>query len=380
MLTNKSKISILYLIDTLIAVGGTEKHLLQLLTGLDKARFRFAVCTFKLTNNDITCKIKEYDIPLHIICYNRVFSLDGLAKSYSLYKLIKSVKPDIVETYHHSSDTIGVFIAKIAGVRRIISNKRDMGAYKSRLQRLVSRLTNKFIMGYIAVCRSVAYQFSIDEHIPLKKFKIIYNGIDSQMTEIGNKSKLEEMKNQRKPSNSLFIIACIANLRPEKGHIYLLKAVNILKEKIQNLKLFIIGEGPEKARLLGKVSEMNLEKDVCFTGYVSDLRKYVVAADVVCLPAIYNEGFSNAILESMAFGKPVVATNVGGNAEAIIHGFNGFIVPPADSRSLAESLHILFRDETLRQKMSENAIARVKKLFTLEKKYDEIERYYILQQ
>ena len=376
---NTSKISILYLIDTLIAVGGSEKHLIQLLAGLDQTRYKFSVCTFQFTNNDIIKKLHELGIPLYNINYKRVFTFGGFIKSYQLFKLIRRLKPDIIETYHHSADTIGVFIARLAGVQIIISNKRDLAIYKTKFQIYFSKIANQWITSFIAVCKSVANHYIEKEKIDENKVTVIYNGIDTTAIRPIESSVLNKLRNRLSIKKDNFVLACVANLRPEKGHIVLLEALRILHEKgIKSLKCLIIGSGngPYASKLATVVKLQNLAEHVVFTGYVKNVNEYIAISDICCLPATSNEGFSNAIIEQMALGKPVIATRIGGNEEAIVHGETGFIVPANDPNAIAESIEWFMQNKKELPSMAENSVRRVREHFSFLKKAKKTENLY----
>ena len=138
-----------------------------------------------------------------------------------------------------------------------------------------------------------------------------------------------------------------------KGLNYLLKAYLQVKREFPNSRLIAVGPGTRLRKRYEKWIRRNSLGDVVFVGYApyTELPRYYKAADVFCSPATGRESFGIVLLEAMAVGKPVVATNIDGYASVVTHGEDGLLVPPKDIRGLAQALISLMSDETLRQQM-----------------------------
>jgi phosphatidylinositol alpha-mannosyltransferase len=152
-----------------------------------------------------------------------------------------------------------------------------------------------------------------------------------------------------------------SRLEPRKGVDYLLPAFQEVKKYFPNSRLLIGGAG---TRLRGGyerwVERHDLKDDVFFLGFsdYADLPRYLKTADVFCLPATGRESFGISLIEAMAVGRPIVATNIEGYASVVTHGEQGLLVPPRKSHALAEALITLLKDETLRRKMGEKGILK----------------------
>jgi len=190
------------------------------------------------------------------------------------------------------------------------------------------------------------------KHVP-GYYTIIPNGVDLDHFS-PNVSPIDEFCDGK--VNILFV----GRLEKRKGVSYLLKAYKRVKQEISNSRLIIVGPG---TRLRGKyerqVKRSGL-KDVVFVGYVSydELPRYYETADIFCAPAIGWESFGIILLEAMAMGKPIVASNIDGYASLVTHGVEGLLVPPKDEEMLAQALITLMANESLRQEMG--ARGRVK--------------------
>jgi len=181
---------------------------------------------------------------------------------------------------------------------------------------------------------------------PQQKIDVIANGIDIQQFKF-------QVKNG---PLSDFKILCVTRITPRKGVRYLIEAFRKLSENNDSISLQIIGDGDEKNELESLVREFGIESRVDFTGLIAHekLPPYFERADVFVLPSL-NEGMSNSMLEALASGLPLIATDTGGTKELIEDGKNGFIIKMKNSSDLAEKIEILIVNSDLREKMREES-------------------------
>jgi glycosyltransferase involved in cell wall biosynthesis len=172
-----------------------------------------------------------------------------------------------------------------------------------------------------------------------------------------------------------FTIGVAARLAPVKGISFLIGAVALLREKIPHLRLVIAGDGPERPKLETQVRASGLEKAVRFAGWIDDVAAELSSWDLYVQPSLA-EGLGISVLEAMAAGIPVVASDVGGLKEVIDDGATGFLIPPRDTGTLATKIERLASDATLRAKMGEAARAHVIEHFNLERESQAIRTAY----
>jgi len=167
---------------------------------------------------------------------------------------------------------------------------------------------------------------------------VIYNGVDLGHFDPKRFAAVAALQRQVLgfPPNCRVIAVC-AVLRPEKAHSLLLRAVSSLKRNGLSWKVMLIGDGPLRQSLQNEVVNLGLQGDVAITGFQNDVRPWLAAADVVALPSTA-ETFSIAALESMAMGKAMLMSDVGGAREQVEHGVNGYIFPSGDADALEEAL------------------------------------------
>lgn len=180
---------------------------------------------------------------------------------------------------------------------------------------------------------------------PKQKMHIIYNGID-----------IEQFKPSYRSRTSVVKIICVSRLTARKGINYLIDAVKILSQKYPNLRLEIAGEGDQQAALRAQAETANLGPKIAFLGRVphEKIAEIYNSAEVFVLPSL-NEGMSNTMLEALASGLPLIATDTGGSKELILNGENGFIIKMRNSEDIAEKLEKLISDPELARKMGDES-------------------------
>jgi glycosyltransferase involved in cell wall biosynthesis len=162
-----------------------------------------------------------------------------------------------------------------------------------------------------------------------------------------------------------YVIGLCGYLRPEKAHDDLLRALHRLRQRGVPAKALLIGDGPRRAHIEQLIAQLQLQQAVVITGYRPDVRPCIASCDVMTLTS-HDETFSLAALESMALGKPLVMTRVGGAEEQVQHGVNGLLYEPADIEALTSHLAVL-AEPLQRQAMGEAARQSVHRTFTVER-------------
>jgi glycosyltransferase involved in cell wall biosynthesis len=232
---------------------------------------------------------------------------------------------------------------------------------------LVYKCINRYFNKITVVSEAVKYELIRAQKLDNKKIKTIYNGIAvSDFSEIkSNPAKKSFGLNDDYP-----VVAMIANIRPVKGHIYFIHAASIILKSRNYVQFLIVGgdlsiDGSFQRKLGQLAKRLKVADNVLFLGRRDDISRVLAAVDVLVAPSL-TEGFSNVILEAMAAGKPVVATNVDGNREAVLHGKTGLLVAPRDSHSLAHDVGRLLTDASLAKNMGCAGRKRVETYFTVE--------------
>lgn len=366
-------INILYIIDHIWNVnGGTEGQLMMLLNNLDKSRCR--VHLFCLKETEWT-KTAQLGFPLHVLYIKKIFTPGTFVKGISFGRYCRKNKIDIIQTFFNDAYIFGALAGRAAGVRRIISSRRNLGpgfwGRRSLLRafKILKPLTSRYMTNSQATRESIiAY-----EGINPDKIDVIYNGLDiNRFCAIDGAVRQNTRARLGLKSEDL-LIGMVAHLRKEKNFPLFLGAAAAIVKKYPTTKFIIIGEGGERAKIKSQIGNLRLDGAVTLTGSIMDIVPYLAAMDIACLTSD-GESFSNSIIEYQAAGLPVVGTAVGGNIEALQS--NGFLFPPGDLDSLTRILLRLIDEPELRRQTGERAKAEALEKYSVARMVSEHEAMY----
>jgi L-malate glycosyltransferase len=368
-------VHVMYVVDRLYLQGGGEEALLRIVKTLPRDRFRVSLVTFG-ANPKAAEIVKESGAALHILPIKRVYDWDGFKTALQLRELMRSTEVDVVHTFFETSNTWGALVAKLSGVPVIIASRRDMGILRQAKHNLAYKLVNRFSDGFVAVSDGVRDFCIQTEGLDPKKIFTVHNGVD--LAKIDRPNGVAALKAKIGLPDGAPVVATVANIRRVKGLDTLLQAAAIVKQDVPNVRFVLAGGCLEREHfndLQSIVREAGMEENVIFLGHFSEVFALLKLTNVFCLLS-RSEGFSNAILEAMASGLPCVATRVGGNAEAIDDGRNGFLLAPEDAAAAAQRLTVLLKNPAEARRIGAEARRTVEEKFTCEKMAGELAELY----
>lgn len=356
-------------------VGGTEKHLYDVLPRLDKSKFSISIYTL-MYRGDLADKFIENNVSVISFIKNKQTwkSASRLKKFWLLFRsfcrLTKSLiknKPDIIHFYLPMSYLIGGIAAIIARVKIKIMSRRSLNYYQRErsILKYVGRVLHKYMT--VITGNSLAVIDNLKtENISESKLQLIYNGINIERFQ--NELDRSELRDKLLISNHSLVLITVANLIPYKGHEDLIHALGMISSDMpKDWTLLCVGyDSGIQNKLMLLAERLEIEDNIKFLGLREDIPELLFASDIGLLCS-HEEGFSNSLLEYMAAGLPVIVTNVGGNSEAVIDGKTGLIVPPHDIKRLAKAIYTLSINKNLQVSMGKNALIRVKQNFPIEK-------------
>ena len=199
---------------------------------------------------------------------------------------------------------------------------------------------------------------------PESRCLTIYNGVDTGKFS-GSRSRRVEVRQKLGLKEQDVMVITTGNLTPVKGQRVLIQAIENLVRKQLAIHCFIVGEGESRKDLEEQITLLGLERSVELLGYRDDIPSMLSGADIFCFPSL-NEALGFSLLEAMASGLPVVASNVGGIPEVVTHGREGLLVPPGRYLDLSASIEQLAKDAGMRREMGNEGRKRVKEVFSLE--------------
>jgi len=350
-------------------IYGMEKHLLWLLPALNRS---YEVIFILLTESK-----KPLEQYIHLLrsegitVYPVVADFDVDPKSFfKIVALMRNLRPALVHTHLIHGDCYGIAAAWMAGCRCIVSTRHNDDSFRQNLLiKIINRVLAKRLCRLIAISAWIAQFARQVEKIPEEKILTIYYGLKPPLPGHPEYSIRAELGY----SDQDIVLGITARLVEQKGHSYLIEAFAQARAKIEHLKLLIAGEGPLQSELEKLVLGKNLEDAVCFTGYRDDVSDILAGIDIFVHPSLW-EGFGLSILEAMAMGKPVIATQVSAIPELV--GDAGILVPSQEPLPLAQAITTLARNTALRHSLGQKARKRWEKHFSVEKMVRETDSLY----
>ena len=368
------KIRILFLIDKL-GVGGTERQLVELIKRLDPGKFELYLGCLSGQSSGIQDFLPgDVKVRTLLLEIDSTYSLPALTGASRLIRFIRSESIDIVQCYFLKAKALGCIAGKLARAKTV-SCMRDLGLNITSANILPLLLANFCTDRFLVNSLGVKDYLIREQKVRPSRIDVVVNGVDVTKYRPATPAEKAEHKLKLGIEPSAVVIGVVANLRPVKGLADLIRAAPSVCQVREKTHFVIVGEGRQEADLRRQAADLGVAEKITFATGCTDARPYLLAFDIGVLCSL-SEGFSNSILEYMAAGLPVVATRVGGNKEQINDGVTGLLVPPGDSRSLANALLTLLKDDKLMVTMSENAHRYCLQQFSMDKMIGRMEDYY----
>lgn len=328
------------LLITELDPGGAEKQLFHLATGLDRARFEPRVVCLK-GFGEVGQALRKAGVPAESLGMKRKWDMRA---PFRLRRLLKEWKPDVIHSFLFHANMLGRVVARRAGVPVVIGSVRVCETRRHHL--LMDRLTQGQMDCETCVCDAVREYTEREAGIDPRKLVTVRNGVELPALEGLDRGRPE----------ALFV----GRLDAQKDVRTLLAAWALVRRRVPDAQLRIVGGGPLEAELKGVPVE-----GVAWEGFRADVAPWYRRARVLVLPSLW-EGLPNVVLEAMAWALPVVATSVGGSVELVREGVTGHLVPPGDAPALAGRLaQVLERAEEARR-MGEAGRGVVEREYTME--------------
>ncbi|MEU4830220.1 glycosyltransferase [Streptosporangium sp. NPDC023615] len=322
-----------------LRVGGTEKQIHLLAIGLARSGVEVDVVTLH-SGGPYGDALERAGIFVHNAGFTALSTgiaalPRNLLAAARLVRTVRRLRPDVLHAFLYHAYVIGAPLAWLARVPVIVAGRRSLSVFKrlrygSRpLERLAARLTRHVVANAVAVAEDARRV----EGLAREKISVIYNGLpESAFLPVA----------PAPIATDLPVVCCVANLMTYKGHRFLVEAAALLAARGRPCTLVLAGEGPERDALVPQAAALGV--DLRLLGLRRDVEALLHRASVVVLPSLH-EGMSNAVMEAMAAGRPIVATAVGGTCE-LLRG-RGLLVPPRGAGELADALERVLRDPRL---------------------------------
>lgn len=365
--------TILILVDQMCELGGGERTVFELAENLPRFGYRVLVATFRDQPNP-ECRRR---LPgLIVLPVTSVFGRSGLHAAMELRRLIHKENVTLVQTFFESADTFGALACRIAGVKRIVSSRRDMGLLRSAKHRAAYRLLKPLHSLVLTVSEQVRHWHIQADHLRPHRVRTLYNGLPRDR--FNRKDAPSSLRAGFGLPVAGKLVTTVANINAWKGLDTFLRAAAIVQRYLPTTQFAIAGEWTDEvltARLRNLAHELGIERNVHFMGRVEDVPGLLLASDAFALLS-RSEGFPNVVLEAMAATLPVVATAVGGTPEAMVDGETGFLVRPDDPIAAANVLLLFLRDQRVAARFGACGRRLVFSQFSLERMVSQYAEVY----
>jgi len=355
---SKAKITILFSSLSGELVGGGQQSLLLYFRGIDRARFiPVLVCPGKgqLVETARSLRIHTAVIPMPKIARLKLSSIVGLRK------LIREQNIDCVHT-DSPRQTVYCGIAALLCGKPLIWHVRTSMGENPLFERFLYAISSKVI----AVSKTAAERFPWDRTRKYKKVDIVYNGVD--IMDFDKQVRLTDIRKVFGIEPGSLVVGTAGQILPTKGQEIFIRAASIVHRKCGGAVTFLIaGTGEEKyvTSLVELSRTLGIGDKTVFTGFRNDMASVMNAVDIFVLATSLKEGLSRVIIEAMAAAKPVVATDIGGNCEAVDIGASGMLFPVGNVNSLAEAVFRLASDKELCNTMGRAGRKKLERQFDI---------------
>ena len=349
----RQKINILFLLPSL-KLAGAETQVIDLINGMDNDRFNKHIVIYE-NNLEQFDRLDTDNIRFQELRKKSFFDISLFRK---IAAIIDQNKIDVMHCSLQHSIMVGWFSARMS-----VSKPKMIGAlHTTKNVNLKNEIIDKYFYRWILkrfdriifVCQSQK-EYWIKKYPELEdKSDVVYNGVDTikYSADYQGGQEVTEIKGKYKLDSNYPVVSCVAGFRKEKGHKILIEAFKGIDEEAY---LMLVGDGPLKKEIQNEVLKTHKADKVIFTGEIRDVRPILKVSDLMVLASTAVETFSMSMLEAMAMGVPVMASDTGGLSEAICNGENGQLIVPGDIMQLAQELKRLLSNPELMKKMGGHA-------------------------
>jgi glycosyltransferase involved in cell wall biosynthesis len=339
-------IRVAYVIDHL-RVGGAQRHLLDVVRGLDRDRYALEMWTAAAEPGDLATVFEREGVPV------RSFGISGTMLSARTLSAVRRVARDfrargvhVAHGYLFEGNFLAALVGRLARTPVTLVSKRSLDRYGRLDRRLAAWLSNQ--LADKVTVNAAAVRDVVVEHERCTPSRIPAPPAPAD-----------------DPRGNGPLVGMVGRLSWKKGYPIALEAAALLRERIPGLRFDIVGDGEQRAELEQRARALGLDGTVRFLGQRRDVADLMRTFDCYVLSSVI-EGMPNALLEAMALGRPVVTTSAGGSAEIVVDGSSGLVVPPNDARALADAVERVLRDPALARRLAEQGERRVREQFSLD--------------
>lgn len=365
----KRKINLLHTV-LCMGIGGLERLVAETALVMNRDLFNIEVCCFDqlgqfaelLQNNGIEVTLLQKNQEHFDLFY-----------PLRLVQFLRGKKIDILQM-HSGTFFFGSIAGWLAGTPVTVYTDHGRFLVEPKIRAVEDCISGILVDRIVAVSEELKESLIAKTRLPSRKICTVINGI--RVSEFSRRPKPMRLKEEFQISESCRVIGTVGRLDDIKDQLSIIKGFELVRSKVPEIKLLLVGEGPLRPKLSEYIARQQLGNSVTITGERRDVSDFLNLFDVFVLSSL-SEGTSIALLEAMASGLPSVVTDVGGNPSIIDDNLNGFLIKPRDILEMAEKISILLKDDVIYERFSNNAITKVREEFSIERMVEKYTGIYL---
>jgi len=367
--------------------GGQEKNLIELVENLKARGTNFYLVSsdpvlleqFKKRNwfaKKLWAGVEPvYPAGLLLFVLTSIYALPRLILNLLYYKIFKKI--DALYCLSLSEKILITPWARLLGIKVFWAEHTQIDRWLTRNPYRLFFWLWSYWAQLITISNAIKFQLIEELGINKNRIQTIYPGLDIEdytsqkplVISVAEEKLLEQLKNK-------FVIGAVCRLSKEKGINFLLQAINLLKKNIPNICCVIVGDGPERKNLEFLAKTLDISELVIFTGFKKNLDPYYHAFDLLAMPSAQKEAFGIVVVEAMAHGLPVIASESGGLMEIITDKQTGYLIPATNSEELARAINYIYQNPEEANQIGLAAQEMIIKRFTKEKMVEEFDQAF----
>jgi L-malate glycosyltransferase len=340
-----------------LGVGGSERQLAATARALDRERFRPHVACFR--SGMRSSELQDAGVPVIELPVRSLHKPSAVAGARLLRRYLKDHRIQLVHTFDTPANLFGVPVACLAGIPVVLSSQRAHRDLSPPMTRRLLSIAHRMADAVVVNCESLARHMTEDQGLDCARVMLCYNGLD---TSAFYPLPPGQERARKLPGHDL-VVGVVCSLREEKRLDLLVEA--FAKIAAPGRRLVMVGSGIEQPALEAQISRLGIGSYCHLEPATSDVAGWLRSIDIFVLPS-RTEGLSNSLMEAMACGLAVIASDAGGNPELVREGCTGLLFPSGDASALASALGRLAGDVALREELGARAAAFIRDRFSLQ--------------